>query len=139
MIEGYWRDVHGIFYPDGTVRDPAIAAAVVGCFRNRRLEDIVPEKPNREQEAAKALKRLETLLSDSNANVFSYGGMDVAALLDVCETMAHLLESSQLVPMQVPPTARIDAWRRQDKPNVLDIKQFAYDLAQTLKRGCQIL
>ena len=45
MIEGYWNDVHGIFYEDGTVRDPAIAAAIVGCFRNRDLNALVPEKP----------------------------------------------------------------------------------------------
>lgn len=139
MIEGYWSDVHGIFYPDGTVRDPAIAAAVTGCFRNRNLESMVPEKPNREQEAGKALKKLETILADSHPDVFSYGGFDVEALLDVCETMAHLLEGGQLVPMQVPPTAQIDAWRRQEKPNVLEIKKFAYDMAQTLKKGCQIL
>lgn len=139
MIEGYWSDVHGIFYPDGTVRDPAIAAAVVGCFRNRSLESMVPEKPNREQEAGKTLKKLEAILADNHPDVFSYGGFDVEALLDVCETMAHLLEGGQLVPMQIPPTAQIDAWRRQEKPNVLEIKKFAYDMAQTLKRGCQIL
>ncbi len=139
MIEGYWSDVHGIFYPDGTVRDPAIVAAIVGCFRNRRLESMVPEKPNREQEAGKALKKLEAILADNHPDVFSYGGFDVEGLLDVCETMAHLLEGGQLVPMQIPPTAQIDAWRRQEKPNVLEIKKFAYDMAQTLKRGCQIL
>lgn len=139
MIDGYWKDVHGIFYPDGTIRDPAVAAAIVGCFRNRRLETLVPEKPNREQEGVKALKKLEALLSDSHPDVFAYGGFDVEALLDVCETMAHLLEGGQLVPMQIPPTARIDAWRRQEKPDVLEIKKFAYDLALTLKRSCQIL
>ncbi len=139
MIEGYWSDVHGIFYLDGTVRDPAIAAAMVGCFRNRRLETLVPEKPNREQEAVKALKKLEVLLADNHPDVFSYGGFDTEALLDVCETMAHLLEGGQLVPMQVPPSARIDAWRRQEKPDTLEIKKFAYDLALTLKQSCQIL
>ncbi len=139
MIDGYWKDVHGIFYPDGTVRDPAVAAAIVGCFRNRRLETLVPEKPNREQEGVKALKKLEALLADSHPDVFAYGGFDVDALLDVCETIAHLLEGGQLVPMQIPPTARIDAWRRQEQPDVLEIKRFAYDLAQTLKRSCQIL
>lgn len=139
MIEGYWSDVHGIFYPDGTVRDPAIAAAIVGCFRNRRLETLVPEKPNREQEAARALKKLEGLLADNHPDVFSYGGFDVEALLETCETIAHLLEGGQLVPMQVPPTARIAAWRCQEKPDILEIKKFAYDLALTLKRSCQIL
>ncbi len=139
MVEGYWNDVHGIFYPDGTVRDPAIAAAIVGCFRNRDLASIVPEKANREQEANKLLKRLETVLADNKSDVFAYGGFDVDALLEVCEAIANLLECAQLVPMQVPPTARIAAWRKQERPNVLDIKRFAYDLAMTLKQGCQIL
>lgn len=139
MIRGYWNDVHGIFYPDGTVRDPAIAAAVVGCFRNRDLDTIVPEKANREQEANKALKRLEEALADNNPDVFAYGGFNVEALLEACENMANLLECGQLTPMQVPPTARIAAWRKQEKPNVLDIKKFAYDLAMELKKACQII
>lgn len=139
MIDGYWKDVHGIFYPDGTIRDPAIAAAFVGCFRNRRLETIVPEKPNRELEGVHSLKKLEELLLDGRSDGFAYGGFDVNALLDVCETIAHLLEGGQMVPMQIPPTARIDAWRRQEHPDVLEIKKFAYDLAQTLRRSCQIL
>lgn len=139
MIDGYWKDVHGIFYPDGTIRDPAIAAAFVGCFRNRRLETIVPEKPNRELEGVHSLKKLEELLLDGRSDGFAYGGFDVNALLDACETIAHLLEGGQMVPMQIPPTARIDAWRRQEHPDVLEIKKFAYDLAQTLRRSCQIL
>jgi len=139
MIEGYWSDVHGIFYPDGTVRDPAIAAAIVGCFRSRDLDVIVPEKPNREHQALDALKKLRTLLSDSEPDVFAYRGLKVADLLDACEHAANLLEGGQLVPMQVPPTARIAAWRAQEKPNVLDIKNYAYELAETLKRACHIV
>lgn len=139
MIEGYWSDVHGVFYPDGTVRDPAIAAAIVGCFRNRSLETIVPEKPNREHQALDALKKLRTLLCDSEPDVFAYKGMKAADLLDACEHAAHLLECGQLVPMQIPPTARIAAWRRQEKPDVLAIKQFAWELAEALKKGCHII
>jgi hypothetical protein len=37
MISGYWGEVHGRFYPDGTIRDPAIIAAVMGFCRNRDL------------------------------------------------------------------------------------------------------
>ena len=139
MIEGYWSDVHGIFYPDGTVRDPAIAAAIVGCFRSRDLDVIVPEKPNREHQALDALKKLRALLSDSEPDVFAYRGLKVSDLLDACEHAANLLEGGQLVPMQVPPTARIAYWRRQEKPNVLDIKNYAYELAEMLKRACHIV
>ncbi len=139
MIEGYWADVHGIFYPDGTVRDPAIAAAIVGCFRCRDLEVIVPEKPNREHQAQDALQKLRALLSDAEPDVFAYRGLKVAELLDACEHAANLLEGGQLVPMQIPPTARIAAWRKQARPPVADIKDFAYQLAETLKRSCHIL
>lgn len=139
MIEGYWNDVHGIFYPDGTVRDPAIAAAIVGCFRNRELSTIVPEKANRECEANKALARLSELLSDSTPDVFTYQGTKAADLLEACEYIANLLECSQLIPMQSPPTARIAAWRKMDAPPIHEIKQFAYQLAKQLKDGCCIL
>ena len=139
MIEGYWNDVHGIFYEDGTVRDPAIAAAIVGCFRNRDLNALVPEKPNREQQAAKSVQRAAELLADNNKDVFAYGGLNVNDLLDVCEEMANLLEAGQLAPMQIPPTARIAAWRKQEHPNELEVKSFTYELAKTLKDACQML
>ena len=139
MIEGYWNDVHGIFYEDGTVRDPAIAAAIVGCFRNRDLNALVPEKPNREQQATKSVQKAAELLSDSNADGFGYGRLNVSALLDVCEEMANLLEAGQLVPMLIPPTARIAAWRKQEHPNELEVKSFTYELAKTLKDACQML
>lgn len=139
MIEGYWADVHGIFYPDGTVRDPAVAAAIVGCFRCRDIEKIIPEKPNREHQALDALQKLRTLLSDSEPDVFAYRGMKVTDLLDACEHAANLLEAGQLVPMQIPPTARIAAWRRMEKPPMADVKDFAFRLAETLKIACHIL
>ena len=139
MIEGYWNDVHGIFYEAGTGLDPAIAAAIVGCFRNRDLNALVPEKPNREQQATKSVQKAAELLSDSNADGFGYGRLNVSALLDVCEEMANLLEAGQLAPMQIPPTARIAAWRKQEHPNELEVKSFTYELAKTLKDACQML
>ena len=139
MIEGYWSDVHGIFYPDGSVRDPAIAAAIVGCFRCRDLEAIVPEKPNREHQAIDALKRLRALLSDAEPDVFAYRSVKASELLDACEHVANVLEGGQLVPMQIPPTARIAAWRRQEKPNLLDVKNFAWELAELLRKSCHII
>ena len=139
MIQGYWNDVHGIFYADGTVRDPAIAAAIVGCFRNRDLSTIVPEKPNREGLAVALLEKLKPLLADNHTDVFAYQGPRTAEILDVCEQMANLLECGQLTAMQIPPTAYVYAWRKQSNPNLLEIKQFAYRLAQELKEKCQIL
>jgi len=47
MITEYWGDVHGVFYPDGTVRDPSIPAAMLGLYRNRGT-NVVLEFPDRE-------------------------------------------------------------------------------------------
>lgn len=139
MIEGYWNDVHGIFYEDGTVRDPAIAAAIVGCFRNRDLNAIVPEKPNREHQAAISIQKAAELLADENKDVFAYGGLNIDALLDVCEEMANLLECGQLIPMQIPPTARVAAFRKQEHVSELEVKKFTFELAKLLKESCQLL
>ncbi len=139
MIEGYWNDVHGIFYEDGTVRDPAIAAAIVGCFRNRDLNDIVPEKPNREHQAAISIQKAAELLADENKDVFAYGGLNIDALLDVCEEMANLLECGQLIPMQIPPTARVAAFRKQEHVSELEVKKYTFELAKLLKESCQLL
>lgn len=139
MIEGYWNDVHGIFYSDGTVRDPAIAAAMIGCFRNRDIETLIPEKPNREQFASKALEKLSKLLLDSHPDAFSYHQIRADDLLEVCEEIANLLECGQLTAMQIPPTARIEAWRKSEKKNIWEIKKFAYSLAKELKSSCQII
>ena len=139
MIEGYWNDVHGIFYEDGTVRDPAIAAAIVGCFRNRDLNAIVPEKPNREHQAAISIQKAAELLADENKDVFAYGGLNIEALLDVCEEMANLLECGQLIPMQIPPTARVAAFRKQEHVSELEVKKFTFELAKLLKESCQLL
>jgi hypothetical protein len=47
MITGNWGTVRGVFYPDGTVRDPSIPAALLGFFRNRG-KGVVEEVPDRE-------------------------------------------------------------------------------------------
>jgi len=48
MITQRWGNVHGVFYTDGTVRDPAIPTAILGFFRNRG-ETVALEDPDREQ------------------------------------------------------------------------------------------
>lgn len=57
MIEeegGMWSKVHGIVYPDGTVRDPSIVAAILGFFRNRN-ETAIQSDVNQEGHADKAI------------------------------------------------------------------------------------
>src|ERR1041385_8201773 len=90
MITKRWGDVHGVFYPDGTVRDPAIPAAMFGLFRNRS-DSALPENVNRENWVNTDVEKAQTWLD-------SPGG-DWKSGLDAAERLAHLLEAAQLVAM----------------------------------------
>lgn len=139
MIGGYWGDIHGIFYPDGTIRDPGIVTSVMGIFRNRDLKTSIKENPNKEGYVTRAIRQLEDAMSDE-AEVFKYRKASSDEILEAAELCANLLEGSQMVPMYELPTAKIRYWRNQ-KPNERDeqaIRQYAYELAQTLKKYCQI-
>lgn len=139
FCEGYWSDIHGIFYEDGTVRDPAIVAALLGFYRNRNYETIIPEKPNREKLVVSALHRVKRLLLDEADDCFRYQGVTAEALLDACDELACFLEAGQLVPMRILPTAKVAYFRKQKEPNMLEIKQFAFEMAKILKESCFIL
>ena len=98
-----WGDIHGVFYRDGTIRDPSIPMAVMGIFRNRG-QNIVLEEPDREGRVKREVATARDWLSNPNA--------DWSAGLDIAETAANLLESAQLVPMREPPTRQIELMRR---------------------------
>ncbi len=138
MVDGYWSNSQGIFYEDGTVRDPAIVAALMGIYRKRDYQTIIPEQPNREHKVSLSIHRLTNMLEDDAEDVFHYRSLSADSLLEVCEELANYLESAQLVAMRIPPTARIDMWRRQDSPNLLEIKDFAYEMLCLLKKTCHI-
>ena len=95
MITGNWGTVHGVFYPDGTVRDPSIAAALLGFFRNRGA-NVVEDVPDRENHLTEAVTKNRKWLADPNA--------DWKAGLDLAEVSANLLEAAQLAPMHNLPT-----------------------------------
>ena len=137
MIQGYWGEVHGLFYPDGTIRDPAIIAAVMGFYRNRDLNTIIKPVANRESHAIRAVKAIEEALTD-NLSTFNYSRTSTDKLLDAAEYAVNLLESAELVPMYVPPSAQIRFWREQppEKRDRDAIRAFAYKLGQTLKETC---
>ena len=103
--------VHGIFYPDGTIRDPSIPMAVMGIFRNRG-PDVVLERPNRENRVARTIADARRWLANVNG--------DWQAGLDIAETAANLLESAQLVPLHDLPTRQVEvlrAGRRTGRPS----------------------
>jgi hypothetical protein len=98
-----WGNVHGIFYPDGTVRDPSIPLAVLGIFRNRGPE-VVLEQPDREGWVTREIQEAHKWLADPKS--------DWNTGLDIAEAAAHLLESAQLVPLHELPTRQVEILRR---------------------------
>lgn len=139
IIQGYWGELHGIFYPDGTVRDPSIVAAIMGFYRNRDLNTIVKPVPNREGHADLALKEIEAALKD-DPSTFSHSRQSTDKMLDAAEYAADLLEAAEMVPMEVPPTAQIRFWRElpPEKRDRDAIRAFTYDLGLTLKKQCML-
>jgi hypothetical protein len=98
MITTYWGNVHGIFYPDGTVRDPSVPAAMLGLYRNRSTNTVL-ELPDREGWVTRTLTNGVAWLNNPNAS-YSEG-------LRLAETAANILEANQLVPMRDLPTRRV--------------------------------
>jgi hypothetical protein len=137
IIQGYWGEIHGLFYPDGTIRDPAIIAAVMGFYRNRDLTRIIRPVPNREGHANRAIRAIEEALKD-NSSDFNYSRTSTDKILDAAEYAANLLEAAEMVPMYVAPSAQIRFWREQppEKRDRDAIRAFTYDLGLTLKKYC---
>jgi len=139
MVQGYWSDVHGLVYPDGTIRDPAIIAAIFGFYRNRDLITSIKPNPNKEGHADKALAMLESALKQETT-VFRNRKASTEEILEAAEYCANLLEAAELIPMYEPPTAKIQTWRampEQDR-DAEAIRTFAYELGLILKKYCRI-
>ncbi len=100
-----WGLVHGVFYEDGTVRDPSIAAAIMGYFRNR--ENILPEVPDHEGMVTRTVNRIDEWMKAPNPD-WNKG-------LDLAETAANLMESSQTVAMITPPTYEVEMLRKGEE------------------------
>jgi hypothetical protein len=98
MVTPNWGTVHGVFYPDGTVRDPAIAAALLGFFRNRG-DSVVEDVPDRENHLTETVTKDKAWLADPNA--------DWNSGLDLAEVSANLLEAAQLAPMHQLPSRQV--------------------------------
>ncbi|MBQ9872909.1 MAG: cellulase family glycosylhydrolase [Thermoguttaceae bacterium] len=138
MIRGRCIDEHGIFYPDGTIRDAGTIAAMFGCFRNRDSRTVVPTNPNREGKVDRALSLLRDALKEYTSDAFDYRRSDKKKLLDACEVAANLLEACELVPMSDLPTTKIEEFRRDENADLWEIRKFAYELAERLKEVAQI-
>jgi hypothetical protein len=95
--------------------------------------------PNREGHAEKALKAIQEALGD-DPNTFRHTTQSTDKLLDAAEYAANLLESAEMVPMIVPPSAQIQYWRQRppEKRDRTAIREFTYDLGLQLKKWCQL-
>jgi hypothetical protein len=102
MMTKQWGYVHGVFYADGTVRDPSIVAALMGCFRNRG-PDVMLEDPDRENWVTRAITNAQAWLDAPNPD-WNKG-------LDAAEMAANMLEGGQLVGMRELPTRQVDLLR----------------------------
>jgi hypothetical protein len=157
IISGYWGEIHGLVYPDGTIRDPSSIAAIYGFYRKRDLNTTVKARPNMEGHAEKAIALLEKVLGgdlDVFPDVFGIepfrasgksvraSGNSVDDILEAAEYCANLLEGAEMVPMWEPPTAKIETWRKmsnEDKEKARgEIRKFAYDLGLQLKEWCEL-
>jgi hypothetical protein len=103
IVRKGWGTVHGVFYEDGTVRDPSIAAAIMGFFR-KRSPDILVSIPDNEGWITRIIDQGNNWLRQTDAT-WDEG-------LKIAETAAHLLEAGELVAMRVPPTWEVEELRR---------------------------
>lgn len=123
IVRAGWGPVHGVFYEDGTVRDPSIAAAILGFFRNRG-PDILPANPDREDRVTNTINDIDTWLVRGDAS-WDEG-------LDLAETAAHLMESAEIVPMRLPPTRQVRLMR-QGQPDMQALRDLLKQYTEILK------
>lgn len=129
MVAHYWGNVHGVMYPDGTIRDPAIVAAILGFFRNRG-PDVVMEESDREGITSGVLDDARKWLANPNPDYFD--GLVIA------ETEANTLEAAQLVGLRDLPTRRVDLLRAAPQNFAalrLLIEKFSTELAPNAIAG----
>lgn len=128
-----WNRVHGVVYPDGTVRDPSIVAAICGFYRNRGAGALRADV-GQEDYVERAIYYADRALRQTRRPRRRDHSGDAGELLEACEFAANLLEAGELVPMDVPPTAKIAAYRRQENPDCDEIRDFLGELIETLKK-----
>jgi hypothetical protein len=114
IVRKGWGTVHGVFYEDGSVRDPSIAAAIMGFFR-KRTPDILVAIPDQEGWIAKVIDQTDKWLKDPE-RTWKEG-------LDLAETSAHLLEAGELTAMRIPPTLEVEIMR-QGEVNMKSLEEL---------------
>lgn len=124
----FWYDRHGIVYPDGTIRDASIVAALMGFFRRR--ENMVDYNINTEGYAEVLLKQVAEWKAAEEK--------DPEAGLELVCALANLLESGQLVAEHALPTARYVALAKENVPSVEKILQTMNEWAPILQADVDV-
>ncbi|HEY4077991.1 MAG TPA: hypothetical protein VGM26_13760 [Rhizomicrobium sp.] len=114
MVTKFWGDIHGVFYPDGTVRDPAIPMALMGVFRKTDA-DFRLESPDRESWVTRAVTRGKEWLANPNPD-WNKG-------LETAELAANMLQGNQLIAMREPPVRTV-AILRAGAPDMAALKNI---------------
>jgi hypothetical protein len=123
ISQSHWGSIHGVVYPDGTVRDPAIVAALLGFFRNRGPE-VIPAALDQEKAVSRIVEEARRWLEQSDA-AWNEG-------LRIAEVEANLLEAGERVPMQDPPTRRLELLRRS-QPNSAALREVLREWTRVLE------
>lgn len=114
IVRQGWGTVHGVFYEDGSVRDPSIAAAMMGIFR-KRTPDIITADADLEGWLTRIIDQGNAWLKSADPK-WEDG-------LNIAETAAHLLEAGELTAMRVLPTMEVRTLRDGD-PDLKALKDL---------------
>ena len=136
--EDMWSRAHGLIYPDGTIRDPAIIAALFGFYR-RRKGTIVRVDVNQEDYVTELLLRIEKFFYRCRMQNHMGYEEEREALLELLEYGANILEAGELVPMNNPPTARVEALRNMKHPDLEMAEDWLYEMSETLQKACRLV
>jgi hypothetical protein len=124
IVREGWGKVHGVFYEDGTVRDPSIVAAIMGFFRKRDA-DILPSVADNEGRIRRVIEEGRTWMDSADVSIIEQG-------YDLAETAANLLEAGELSPMNIPPTQRI-AVLRAGQPDIEAVRDLLGEFIEMLE------
>lgn len=101
--KSFWKDRHGIVYPDGTIRDTALISALFGHFRNR-TPDAICYDGNVEGNVSKFVKHAQELLDKKDAELEEY--------TDALESLINLTEGCELTALNKLPSAQLNYIRK---------------------------
>lgn len=135
ISDGFWGDIHGIVYDDGSIRNPALIAALFGFFRNTSEKRILTNI-NKEGHCYRAIKMVEDALRIEPTTLFMAKEKKIEDLYEAIEYCINILEGAELVPMWNPPSAVLLEYRKKDESeiNIYELKKFAWEIAGLVKK-----